>query len=76
MLSELRERFRPVLATLVPDPEPALKLIRPRDGEFDYQCNFCMMIAKQIGATPRQVAAYVAQKVDLTDFCDNPTITP
>ncbi len=76
MLVELRDRFRPVLATLVDDPEPALALIRFRGTTFaDYQCDFCMKVAKQTGLTPMAVASYVVEHVDLSGLCHRPTFT-
>jgi len=71
-LSTIRERFRPVLAELSDDPASLLAMIRPaQDPKFgDYQANFAMPLGKKLGRPPREVAAEVTGRVDLSDLCE------
>jgi arginyl-tRNA synthetase len=72
ILAELRNRFREPLSKLVPDPKPALEMIRPaQDAKFgDYQANCAMPLGKQLGKSPREIAQQLADAVDLSDLCD------
>jgi len=76
ILSELRSRFHNVLATLVDDPRPLLEMIRPsQDAKFgDYQANCAMPLGKQLGKSPRDVAAEIVEKLNLSDLCEPPEI--
>ena len=76
ILAELKSRFRAALAELVDDPAEMLELIRPaQDAKFgDYQANFAMPLAKRLGRPPRDVAAAIVQRVDLSDLCHVPEI--
>ncbi len=78
ILRTLKDRFRPVLAELVgeADVEKVLDLIRPaQDARFgDYQANMAMPLGKQLGRPPREVAAHIAQRLQLDDLCEAPTI--
>ena len=51
-------------------------LLKPtQDPTFgDYQANFAMGLAKRIGRGPRDVAASVVDKVDVSDLCDPPQV--
>ncbi len=71
ILGELRERFRTALAGLTDSPNPLLEMIRPAaEPKFgDYQANFAMSLAKQLGRPPRDVAADVAARARLDDLC-------
>jgi arginyl-tRNA synthetase len=71
ILGELRERFRTALVGFVDKPEPLLEMIRPAaEPKFgDYQANFAMSLAKQLGRPPRDVAADVAARARLDDLC-------
>ncbi len=44
----------------------------PRFG--DYQCNGPLTLAKTLGQKPRAVAAALVAALDVTDFCEPPTI--
>ncbi|UCG15680.1 MAG: arginine--tRNA ligase [Phycisphaerales bacterium] len=53
--------------------DPLLK--STQDPSFgDYQANFAMGLAKRLGRRPRDVAAAVVEKVDVSDLCDPPEI--
>src|SRR5438874_13530046 len=74
VLAQLKDRFRPALATLVADPAKAselLELVRPaQDAIFgDYQANFAMPLGKLLGKPPRDVAAQLIAAADLDDLC-------
>lgn len=75
-LTELRRRFRDALASLVDDPGDLLDLIRPaQDARFgDYQANCAMPLGKRMGQSPRDVAAAIAERLDLQDMCHAPEI--
>ncbi|MCL4203223.1 MAG: arginine--tRNA ligase [Pirellulaceae bacterium] len=76
ILVELRARFRQALAGLVDDPAGLLDLIRPaQDARFgDYQANVAMPLAKQLGKAPRDVAAEIVQRLEVSDLCDPPEV--
>src|SRR5262245_59469174 len=75
----LKDRFRPALAALVPDPAKVaelLELIRPaQDAKFgDYQANFAMPLGKQLGKPPREVASQLIAATNIGDLCQPPEI--
>jgi len=72
ILPELKHRFRQALAPLVEEPDELLELIRRSgDPKFgDYQANFAMPLGKRLGRPPREIAAEIAQRVSLDDFCE------
>ena len=76
LLSELQSRFRTVLESLTADPAPLLDMIRPaQDARFgDYQANFAMPLAKQLGRPPREVAADVVARLKIDDLCAAPEV--
>ncbi|MFO0901916.1 MAG: arginine--tRNA ligase [Pirellulales bacterium] len=76
LLSELQSRFRTALASFTPDPAPLLDMIRPaQDARFgDYQANFAMPLAKQLGRPPRDVAADVVAQLQIDDLCTAPEV--
>jgi arginyl-tRNA synthetase len=79
ILATLKDRFRPPLAALVPDPAKVtdvLDLIRPaQDPKFgDYQANFAMPLGKQLGQPPRGIAAQLIAAAKLKDLCQPPEI--
>ncbi len=76
ILPELENRFRRALSALVDDPEPLLGMLRKsQDAKFgDYQANFAMPLAKQLGRKPRELAAQIADAVDVDDFCRAPEV--
>ena len=79
VLATLKDRFRPALAGLVADGSllgELLEMIRPaQDSKFgDYQANFAMPLGKRLGKPPREVAADVVQRAELTALCLQPEI--
>jgi len=78
ILDQLKARFQAALADLVsPEQlETCLSLIRPSgDPKFgDYQANFAMAIGKQLGKAPRDFAAQVVQRLDVTGLAEPPEI--
>ncbi len=75
-LMELRRRFHVALESLVDDPGDLLDLIRPaQDPRFgDYQANCAMPLGKQMGQSPRDVAAAIVERLDIQDMCQTPEI--
>jgi arginyl-tRNA synthetase len=77
--AELRRRFAGPLASLVSDEaqhRELLEMIRPaQDAKFgDYQANFAMPLGKQLGKSPREVAANIIAQVDLADMFEPPEV--
>ncbi len=70
-LDAIKSRFRAVLSELTDDPDGLLAMIRPtQDDKFgDYQANCAMPLGKKLGKAPREIAADLAEKVDLADLC-------
>lgn len=76
ILSLLKDRFRVALLDLIADPSEMLELIRPaQDARFgDYQANCAMPLAKQLGRSPRDIAATLVAKLQVDDICQAPEI--
>ena len=74
--SELKTRFREILAKLADNPNELLEMVRQsQDAKFgDYQANFAMPLAKRLGRPPRDVAAEIIEQLDVADFCQPPEI--
>ncbi|MCA9115638.1 MAG: arginine--tRNA ligase [Planctomycetaceae bacterium] len=76
LLEELKNRFRPALATLTDAPEAFVEMVRPsgdvRHG--DYQANCAMPLGGQLKQPPRQVAEAIVQALDVNDMCHEPEI--
>ena len=73
ILDELRSRFEPVLAEWTNDPSSVIEMLKAsQDAKFgDYQANFAMPLAAKLeGVKPRDLAVQIADKVDLSDFCE------
>ncbi|HUG67919.1 MAG TPA: arginine--tRNA ligase, partial [Pirellulaceae bacterium] len=72
ILSELKSRFCVVLSELVEDPTELLGMIRPaQDAKFgDYQANVAMPLGKALGKPPREIAAGIVGKLDVSDICE------
>jgi arginyl-tRNA synthetase len=72
ILSELKLRFRVSLHELVEDPTELLGMIRPaQDAKFgDYQANVAMPLGKALGKPPREIAAEIVGKLDVSDICE------
>lgn len=76
ILTELRNRFRPVLSELTSDVDAALGMVlRAQDGKFgDFQANCAMPLAKALGKPPRDIAAQIVERVAVDDLADKPDI--
>jgi arginyl-tRNA synthetase len=76
ILDILKERFCSALAGLVDEPADLLDMIRrSQDPKFgDYQANFAMPLGKRLRRPPRDVAAEVVERLDVTDLCQPPEI--
>jgi len=73
ILAELRSRFEPVLTEWVEDPSSVIDMLKAsQDPKFgEYQANFAMPLAAKIpDLKPRDLAAQIVEKVDLSDFCE------
>jgi len=76
ILPELKERFREAIGELADDKDELLDLVRRAgDPKFgDYQANFAMPLGKRLERPPREVAAEVVERLDVSDFCGPPEI--
>ena len=76
LLAHLQSRFRPILTELAGPPEPWLEMIRrAQDARFgDYQANFAMPLAKRLNKPPREVAAEIVARLDVSDLCEPPEV--
>jgi len=79
ILPELKERFRQAIGSLADDKDDLLDLVRRAgDPKFgDYQANFAMPLAKQLGRSAREareVAAEIVGRLNVADFCVEPEI--
>ncbi len=76
ILSELKERFRLALGDLAGDREELLSMIRrSQDPKFgDYQANLAMPLGKRLGRPPREVAADLLRRLDVSDLCAPPEV--
>ncbi len=76
ILTEIRNRFRPVLADLTADVDSALGMVlRAQDGKFgDFQANCAMPLAKAHGKPPREIAQQIVDRVSVEDLADKPDI--
>ncbi|KAA0139834.1 arginine--tRNA ligase [Gimesia chilikensis] len=73
ILAELRSRFEPVLTEWTDNPSSVIDMLKAsQDPKFgDYQANFAMPLAARIpDLKPRDLAAQIIEKVDLSDFCE------
>ena len=79
VLSLIRSRFAPVLATWLTEPDAlnaALeRIVASRESSLaDYQANVAMPLQKKLGKPPLAIAEEIVSKVDLSDICDSVTI--
>jgi len=68
LLVLLQDRFQAAAGGLVPDTTAIRETIKPtKDAKLgDYQANCAMALAKQLGKKPRDVAADLVSRLDLT----------
>ena len=76
ILAVLRQRFETALAGVTDQPRLYAEMVKPvQDARFgDFQANFAMPLARQLGKPPRDIAQQVADKVELSDLCQPPEI--
>ena len=76
ILRELQSRFGRALASRSGQAAELVAMLRPaQDAKFgDYQANFAMTLAKQLGRAPRDVAAELVAETSLDDLCQKPEI--
>ena len=76
ILATLRERFRPVLLSLVDSVDDLLDMIRPaQDAQFgDYQANLAMPLGKRLRQSPREVAQRIVEQLQVDDLCEPPEV--
>jgi arginyl-tRNA synthetase len=76
LLNELKRRLLSALAPVAGNAAELVEMVRPsQDPKFgDYQANFAMPLAKQLGRPPRDVAAEIVARLDVSDLCDPPEI--
>lgn len=76
VLDELRARFLSALTGFCDAPEPLAGMVKPaQDAKFgDYQANCAMPLAKQRGTNPRETAAQIVDRLDISDLCEPPEI--
>jgi arginyl-tRNA synthetase len=68
----LEQKLQQAVAAVLPDADPGSVLVRPcPDPKFgDYQSNALMALAKARQLNPRQLAADVAGKLDIAQWCE------
>lgn len=79
VLSLIRSRFAPVLATWLTEPEALAaaleRIVASRESHLaDYQANVAMPLQKKLGKPPLAIAEEIVSKVDLSDICSSVTI--
>ena len=79
VLSLIRSRFAPVLATWLDEPDALAaaleRIVVSRESHLaDYQANVAMPLQKKLGKAPLAIAEEIVSKVDLSDICKSVTI--
>ena len=79
VLSLIRSRFAPVLATWLTEPDALAaaleRIVVSRESHLaDYQANVAMPLQKKLGKPPLAIAEEIVSKVDLSDFCSSVSI--
>jgi arginyl-tRNA synthetase len=72
ILAELKRRFEKALLPLGGNAAELVEMVRPsQDPKFgDYQANCAMPLAKQLGLSPRDVAAKIVTELDVAEMCE------
>ena len=63
-----------IVASFGPDYSDADPLIRP-SSFADFQANVALPLGKRLGRPPREVAAELAARLDVTDMCAEPQVS-
>ena len=68
----IEQRLQAAVRAVLPDADVSTVLVRPcPDPKFgDYQTNALMSLAKARKLNPRQLAADVVAKLDVSDWCE------
>ncbi|VAX37584.1 Arginyl-tRNA synthetase, partial [hydrothermal vent metagenome] len=78
ILSEIRSRFEVALAKYCDNPVSYLSMVKPSSNpQFgDFQANFAMSLAGKQSEkiNPRDLAARIAEEVNLSDICNLPQV--
>ncbi|GAB5402039.1 MAG: arginine--tRNA ligase [Aureliella sp.] len=76
IFSQLRSRFLEALSGWVDSPEQfAGHVALARDPQHgDYQANIAMPLAKVLGKPPREIAAELVERLEISDLCHPPEI--
>ncbi len=76
ILKELRTRFANVLGDFTDEPWTFAQMVMPSgDAKFgDFQANCAMPLAKHNGTNPRELAAKIVDRLNVTDICTPPEI--
>jgi arginyl-tRNA synthetase len=70
--SKIEKRLQEAVRAVLPDTDPSAVLVRPCEPRFgDYQTNALMSLAKARKMNPRQLAADVVAKLDVSEWCEN-----
>src|SRR6185295_17357092 len=69
----IEQRLRQAVAEVLPEADLSTVLVRPcPDPKFgDYQCNALISLAKAHKMNPRELAAGVVGKLDVSPWCEN-----
>ena len=72
MIRLIQERLQAAVRSVLPDADVSTVMVRPcPDPKFgDYQSNSLISLAKARKLNPRQVAADVLEKLEVTDWCE------
>ncbi len=72
-LSQIKNRFKPVLDSMVDDSADLLGMIRPaKDSSFgDYQGNCAMPMKNLLGKSSREIANEIVNQLDIKDLCQS-----
>ncbi|PSM45491.1 arginine--tRNA ligase [Chroococcidiopsis sp. CCALA 051] len=76
-LEQLKPRFEQALAAALGAEYAGVDpiLVPASNPKFgDYQANVALPLAKQVGKPPRAIAEQIVSKLDVNDFCENPTV--
>ena len=79
VLSLIRSRFAPVLATWLTEPDALAaaleRIVVSRESHLaDYQANVAMPLQKKLGKPPLAIAEEIVSQVDLSDICSSVSI--
>ena len=79
VLSLIRSRFAPILATWLTEPEALAsaleRIVASRESHLaDYQANVAMPLQKKLGKPPLAIAEEILSKLDLSDICSSVSI--